>query len=77
MPLSEADKRDSVCENYMPSFILSISISVEGPFEWSFVNGAHSSASRGNTARNSTAHPLRATAVMCPIGGPPMSDFTT
>lgn len=78
MPLSKADKRDSVCENYLSPFFMSISISVE--FEWNFVNGAHSfhsSASRGNRARNSTTLPLWVTAVMYPIGGPPPPCLTS
>lgn len=79
MPLSGGDKRTSVCENYLSPFFMSISISIGAPLEWNFVNGAHSlhsCASRGNTARNSTALPLWVTAVMYPIGGRPMSDFT-
>lgn len=59
-PLSKANKRASVCENNLSPFFMSISISVGAPLEWKFVNGAHSfhsSASRGNTARNSTAFP--------------------
>lgn len=74
MPLSKGDKRASVCENNLSPFFTSISISVGAPLEWNFVNGAHSfhsSASRGNRARNSSTLPLWVTAVMSPIGGPP------
>lgn len=78
-PLVKRDKRASVRENNLSPFFMSISISVGAPLEWNFVNGAHSfhsSASRGNRAGNSAALPLWVTAVMYPIGGRPMSDFT-
>lgn len=60
MPLSRGDKRASVCERNSSPFSMSISISAGELFEWNFLNGAHSfhsSASRGNAARNSTALP--------------------
>lgn len=77
--LSKENKRASVCENNLSPFFMSISISVGALLEWKFLNGAHSfhsSASRGNRARNSSALPIWVTAVMYPTGGSPMSNFT-
>lgn len=77
--LGKAARRGNACENNSSPFFMSISISVGVPLEWSAVNGLHyfrppsppGPTSKGNADRNSTALPLRVTAVMSSRGGRP------